>query len=412
MMRKFYIISILLSLFIFGCSGNNGSINYRVIDLEDAFENNSQYVNLSKYATALDYIPLETNVESVLNMGHKPQMQSDGKNIIVYDESCKSLKFFDCKTGEFIKSFDRRGRGPGEYVGFYFWDTKGSLGSEDFRVVVQSSNKILMYDGRDSCLCEFATSKPNINMTSIMDLFFSPQSHLLYTIETARRYNTKSAWYDKLDYLVCRDSIGKETSRILIAVREPQDSFQDFPVFFKYGKDLKFTNSTRDTIYRYNQNEGLVTDFLINYGKYEYIKRMGLGTAGRENFFYIDIVGVYETDSLILIAGCLPESELPQIYTRSNYNPFCTSYILYDKKETKTYALRKLPDYNYIGFIDDINGGMPFKPRFIQDKKMYQFVDAYEFIELAKQHGVPKMKEIAATLTEESNLVMVVATLK
>ena len=43
---------------------------------------------------------------------------------------------------------------------------------------------------------------------------------------------------------------------------------------------------------------------------------------------------------------------------------------------------------------------------------MFQFIEAYDFIELAEQCNVPRMKEVAATLTEESNPVMVVATLK
>ena len=72
---------------------------------------------------------------------------------------------------------------------------------------------------------------------------------------------------------------------------------------------------------------------------------------------------VMAINSFIVIAGCLPESELPQIYTKNNYDPFCISYVLYGKIEKKTYVLKKSPDYNYIGFIDDINNAMPFKPR-------------------------------------------------
>ena len=411
-MRKFYIVSVVLSILTLGCSDNDGSINSHIIDLEDAFDNNSQCVNLSKYAMALDYVPLETNVESVLNMGSQPRMQSDGKNIIVYDESCQSLKIFDCKTGRFIKSFDRKGRGPGEYVNFYSWDIKGSFGSDDFKVAVLPYNKILIYDNRDSCLCESTIYERSINMPSTMRIFFSPQGNYLYTVDIVRRYNGNSDLYDKIDYLVLRDSTGKELSRNLIALRMLHDSFQDFPTFFTYGNEIKLTNSTRDTVFRYNKEEGLVTDYLINYGKYEYIRRMTVGTVGKENFFNIDIIGVFESDSFIILAGCLPEREFPQIFTKYNFHPFCISYILYDKVEKKTYALKKSPDCNYIGFIDDINGGMPFEPRFVQNNKMYQFVDAYEFIELAKQYNVPKMKEIAATLTEDSNPVLVVATLK
>ena len=69
-------------------------------------------------------------------------------------------------------------------------------------------------------------------------------------------------------------------------------------------------------------------------------------------------------------------------------------------------------DYGYAGFTNDIDGGMLFYPKYINEGKMYQLVDAIDFIEYAQKSNSQKMKEVAATLTEESNPVMVVATLK
>ena len=413
MLKYIFFIELLIVVLLSGCNNNQTGGNVPVIDLEDAFDNNSQFVHLSKYAQELDYVPLETNSESVLDMGPKPEMKSDGKNIIIYNESGKSLNFYDIETGRFIKKLDKLGRGPGEYTSISSWDTKGDLQSDDFRIAVLTHSKILVYDNRDSCVCVYNyASGEDITAPSVLRVFLGPQDGFMYTVDISRRYNKDVAWYDKLDYLVYRDSLGREVSRSLIAVRDAQSFFKEFPQFFSYGGDLKFTNSTRDTIYRFNSQEGLSMDFLINYGKYEYIKKMTVGKAGRENFFNPDILGAFETGTFIVLAGCLPEKELPQVFTKNNYHPFCTSYILYDKKEKRTFALKKHSDYDYIGFIDDINGGMPFKPRYVQDNKMYQFIEAYDFIELAEQHNVPRMKEIAATLTEESNPVMVVATLK
>jgi len=55
---------------------------------------------------------------------------------------------------------------------------------------------------------------------------------------------------------------------------------------------------------------------------------------------------------------------------------------------------------------------MPFYPIYIKDGKMYQMLDAIDFIEYAEVSNSAKMKEVAATLTEESNPVLVVVTLK
>ena len=132
----------------------------------------------------------------------------------------------------------------------------------------------------------------------------------------------------------------------------------------------------------------------------------------RDYFYDPALGGVLESDNFILLKGVLPENELPQIYTKYNYDKHCSSYILYDKKDNRTYALKKTEKYDYIGFVDDINNGMPFRPICIAGNKMYQFINAADFMELAEQHNVPRMKEVAATLTEDSNPVMVVATLK
>ena len=55
---------------------------------------------------------------------------------------------------------------------------------------------------------------------------------------------------------------------------------------------------------------------------------------------------------------------------------------------------------------------MPFNPSFIFNNRMYQVVDAANFIEYAKKSSSAKMKEIAAKLTDDSNSVIVAATLK
>ena len=55
---------------------------------------------------------------------------------------------------------------------------------------------------------------------------------------------------------------------------------------------------------------------------------------------------------------------------------------------------------------------MPFYPTYIKDGKMYQMLDAIDFIEFAEISSSAKMKEVSASLTEESNPVLVIVTLK
>ena len=57
--------------------------------------------------------------------------------------------------------------------------------------------------------------------------------------------------------------------------------------------------------------------------------------------------------------------------------------------------------FNTVGFVNDIDGGMPFWPQYHIDNCLYKFVDAADFIKMASVSSSAKMKEIAATLTEE-----------
>ena len=56
--------------------------------------------------------------------------------------------------------------------------------------------------------------------------------------------------------------------------------------------------------------------------------------------------------------------------------------------------------------------GMSFLPKAAKGNAMYQLVDAYRFIESAERSTSDKMKEVAATLTEDSTPILVKAILK
>ncbi|MBR5856563.1 MAG: hypothetical protein IKY70_04755 [Bacteroidales bacterium] len=87
------------------------------------------------------------------------------------------------------------------------------------------------------------------------------------------------------------------------------------------------------------------------------------------------------------------------------------NYLLFDKRNG-TSSLMAKNNNDIHGFVNDIDNGAPFLPSKIADGKMYQIIDAASFIEFAKNSSSDKMKKVAATLTDESNPVIVVATLK
>ena len=86
--------------------------------------------------------------------------------------------------------------------------------------------------------------------------------------------------------------------------------------------------------------------------------------------------------------------------------------VLYNKIKDISYSPAYDSFYESFGLTNDIDGGAPFWPKFMTKKKMYQIIDAIDFIEMAEKSTSARMKEVAAQLTEESNPVVVEVTLK
>ena len=78
-----------------------------------------------------------------------------------------------------------------------------------------------------------------------------------------------------------------------------------------------------------------------------------------------------------------------------------------------SYILPCVADFNFTSaFENDLDNGAPFRVMAVNGNKMYQFISALDFITLADKYNSPKMKQLAATLNEESNPVLVTVTLK
>lgn len=87
--------------------------------------------------------------------------------------------------------------------------------------------------------------------------------------------------------------------------------------------------------------------------------------------------------------------------------------MVYNKRSGKTEIIPYDVSAGKYGFENDIDGsGMSFLPMAVEGNAMYQVVDSYYFIECAERSNSAKMKAVAATLTDESNPVLVKAILK
>ncbi len=155
-----------------------------------------------------------------------------------------------------------------------------------------------------------------------------------------------------------------------------------------------------DTLYRITDGK-LAPEISVDYGnlKGNYIEKVSL-----DDLWIMDITHL--TPNLIKLAVHVPLS-------RGNYpNKDNVVTLLYNKEQNNSCILEYSDETGSAAFTNDIDGGMPFYPITYYNNKMYMCVDAGVFIEMSHKYDSPKMKEVAAQLTEESNPVIVAVTLK
>ena len=115
-MESMRYLVLFFAVFAISCSSESDMNGVKVIDLEDAFDNNSEYVYLSKYASSIDYIPLETCSEALFGECPKYIINKDSL-YVKYIPNYHFIVVFNANTGKYLDKLDRRGRGPGEYLG-------------------------------------------------------------------------------------------------------------------------------------------------------------------------------------------------------------------------------------------------------------------------------------------------------
>ena len=182
-----------------------------------------------------------------------------------------------------------------------------------------------------------------------------------------------------------------------------------------------FNARRADTIYTYNtEKDTLVMEYLVDYGKLQ---------TRHEEFklmFLPKRTGLFLNSEKFVIFSLL--------FTLNNFpdmnKKYMTSIFLYDKESRKTIALAADPNLGlaleycgfgvgpgaekkgYAGFVNDLDGGAPFVPRYIKDGKMYQIMEAIRFMDLADKCKSPAMKKVAASMNEDSNPVLIEVVLK
>lgn len=393
--RKQGLLALAVCTTLLGCNPkqeNAGQLP--VIDVAGAYDNITE-VNLSEYASSIEYIPLQTTNESMIPgniIGMK--LAPTDKGVVIFTSNSSNTPFHFSNTGKFISKIGTAGRAEKEFGSVF-----NAFPHNNF-IDIADYQKIITYNLKDG---SFVKSTP-VNLGHSLSYRY-PDGIYTY-LET--NFQTKQ------DNIFVIDSTGKEIASKLLGQYEPNKptakSLENTPPegsgMFSFAtirnntpllcagqnSPVIFINE-KDTVYTVDKTAAISPKYLINYGEF----RPG---------FYLNSI-FFETDKFIT-SRALFNAKLYLVEDKYRF-----LYFVYDKQSGQTRGLEVDPATKSAGFTNDLDkGGITFYPITLKDSKMYQLVDAIKFMDYAEQSSSRKMKEVAAQLDEESNPVMVVVTLK
>ena len=396
LLSKKGLLALALCTTLLGCNPkqeNAGQLP--VIDVAGAYNNISE-INLSEYASSIEYIPLETTDESMIPgniIGMRIAPTDDG--YVIFSANTSNIPLHFSNTGKFISKIGTVGRAEKEFGSVY------NAFPHNNCIDIPDYQKIITYNLADG---SYVKSTPaNIGVSHAYRYPDGTYTYLEMNFET------------KLDNIFVIDSTGKEIASKLLGQYElnkptaealentpPEGSgIFSFAIVRKkqpllcagQNSPVIFINE-KDTVYAVDKTASISPKYLVNYGDF----RPGL---------YINSI-FFETDKFIISRALFNGQLYPNIKDGYRFIHF-----VYDKQSGQTRGLEVDPATKSAGFTNDLdNGGIAFFPKTLANGKMYQLVDAIKFMDYAEQSSSQKMKEIAAQLNEESNPVMVVVTLK
>jgi hypothetical protein len=407
-----------------------GGCNSRQVDESVLHTINFQYAlkniseeHLSKYVSSIKYTPIETHPSALLGSINQWFTANDSLMLFVSANQQKCIHVFT-KDGKYIKDIGSLGNGPGEYLAVRTM----TIIPEDNTLFVEGGIKSVTYSLSDGkCISshwfdEFSNKSRDIvqkykgresvayNM-SMWSIVF--HNNNIYSVAgdntTLDQYFMKVKSDFTIDTIIPmrQTTLGVGLPRVVCGQ------------IYLYNDKINVIHGLQDTIYTW-EDESLVPRILIEFGDIPSIKTRPQ-IKKTDSFFHprsSHLRGKF--GKMVIASGCIfTETDkfiigsvfLPVDIVKA-YNLKQTSEFLYDKKTRKTKLIKHSEDLGGGAFTNDIDGGMPFWPTKHIGNKLYQFVDAGTFIEMSKKYNSPRMKEIAATLTEESNPVMIEATLK
>lgn len=374
------------------------------ISIGTAYSDKSE-VKLSDFASDIEYIPLESGTCILPDASRSKIIYADEDYILFSfgSDLDKAIYKFD-KSGKLAGSFVNKGRNANEFIQIF----DISAEEEGKLVAILDFMRILVCTSDGQLIANVNTSKILQGYRMPMKIKVLDNNRLLFICINRETHREHAIMVDFKGNLIANtpvsDPIGiiKSSNRSQAANAARMQYLNE--QILLYNKGLKLLTEAEDYIYELDESMNTLPVYKLDWKK---LRNTPARKAAELNEAKYINNPAMECNSFLSFEIIFPAKTYPNLEINERIVK-----VVYDKRSKRTFTLKYHKDFGTSGFTNDIDSGMPFNPSFIFNNKMYQVVDAANFIEYAKKSSSAKMKEIAAKLTDDSNSVIVAATLK
>lgn len=359
-------------------SGNN--LYY--FGLESAI-NNPKNISLSELASNVEYIPLETSPDCMLDPIAKLALTD---SFIFVSDAKKLLQFK--RNGQFIKQIGSIGRGPGEYksISDFFIDAPGK------RIYILNGREvqILNHEGNIQRSLNINFSADQMIPEDSSTFVFHGLSFYFKNLDQSFKPNIPDTIYS----IYITDSNGRNLKKIQNILRQGNEPYLNVILSHMYLHNgaITFLETGIDTAFHIGR-EILKPYAVFDLGE----KKMDPHFVDREKYAGI-------TKDKFWILSLLENNDYFFINLVQGLSISAKCCLL--NKHTGEISM-----LSETGFTNDLDNGIPFWPKFVfNDSILVTHIEAFKFLDLTKPNldHENKFEKIRQGLNETSNPVIII----
>ncbi|MHC1780326.1 MAG: 6-bladed beta-propeller [Bacteroidales bacterium] len=407
---------------ILSCSGNKSkpeSNGVKTISLPKAI-GKERIVNLSEVAQSIRYVPLETNDSSLLGAAQRPILEDGVFYVMVSKASNKNEYRMFHIDGRFKGKLGTVGRAKGELPQIDPFSL--SFDPVNGNPMICSFSKLVEYDKDGNFINEvYAPIDEGSNIRGYRihkmgENYISLVNHMMFDKFGIISFNSNKEIIaespagiitGKTDESKNETDAAGKGEPTAISMGNPMSNSVIVvgrnPILYPYKKGFRYVADNGTEIYSIDEKLCIIPHYSLDFGKYKLPAKATDDDFNRSISFVSGFT--CETDNYLFMTYNFRDNE------PNRYTPPLVS-ALYDKTKEELILLKR-DDPEIRGLKNDLDNGAPFWPVHISNEgEMIMPLSALKFIELSEKYNSAEMKKVAATLTENSNPVMVIAKTK